>query len=52
LFQQKIKPTKLGKAGIIINVIAFVFSIVFIAYLAPLITQWITQQSSSMFPVT
>ena len=51
LFQQKKKPTKLGKVGIIINVISFVFSIVFIVYLAPLITQWIAQQSS-MFPVT
>lgn len=51
LFQQRGKKTKLGKAGMIINIIAFILSIVFIVYLAPMITNFLSQQSG-MFPVT
>lgn len=46
LVQQMKKPTKLAKIGIFINVIAFILSIVFIVYLAPLITNWIMQQTN------
>ncbi len=47
IVQQKNKKTKLGKAGIIINLIALVFSIVFIFYLAPIIAEWMTSQFPS-----
>jgi len=47
LIQQMKKPTKLAKAGIIINVIAFILSIVFIVYLAPLLTEWIQAQTAA-----
>lgn len=46
LFQQIKKPTKLAKAGIIINGVGFVLSIVFIVYLAPLLTNWLQQQTN------
>ena len=39
--QQKKNPTELGKYGIILNVIGFVLSIIFIIWLIPLIAQQI-----------
>ena len=33
--QQKRNPTKLGKAGVILNIIGFILSIAFIIYLVP-----------------
>ena len=38
--QQKNKPTKLGKAGIILNIVGFALSLLFIFYLSPILTQW------------
>jgi hypothetical protein len=46
--QQKNKKTKLGKAGLIINVIAFVLSLLWIFVIAPMITQ-ILQQSGALY---
>ena len=43
MIQQKKNPTKIGKAGIIVNIVgiilAIVFLIVFIKYLAPIIQE-------------
>lgn len=41
--QWKGKKTKLAKAGLIINIIGFVISILWIVYLAPLFTSYIQQ---------
>ena len=38
--QQKSKPTKLGKVGLILNAVGFALSLLFIFYLAPMLTQW------------
>ncbi|VVB79023.1 Uncharacterised protein [uncultured archaeon] len=43
LIQQRRKPTKLAKAGIILSIIAFILSIVFLVYLIPLINQILAQ---------
>ena len=42
LVQQKKKPTKLAKVGLIINVVGLVLSIVWILYLGPLLQKLIT----------
>jgi hypothetical protein len=47
--QQKKKPTKLGKAGLILNLLAFVLSVVYIVWLAPLLTQYL-QSLNTSFP--
>jgi hypothetical protein len=47
--QQKKKPTKLGKAGLILNIIGFVLSIIYLVYLAPLLAQYL-QNLNSSFP--
>lgn len=47
--QQKNKPTKIGKAGLVLNIIGFIFSLVFIFYIAPMVTQLISQ--ASQFPI-
>jgi hypothetical protein len=47
LMQQTKKPTKLGKAGLIICIAGLVLSIVWIIYLAPMITTAL----GSSFPV-
>jgi hypothetical protein len=39
--QQKKKPTKLGKAGLIINVTGLILSIVWIIYLAPMLANYL-----------
>ena len=41
--QQKRNPTKLGKAGIILSIIGFVLSLVWIYYLAPLTQEWLNK---------
>jgi apolipoprotein N-acyltransferase len=43
LIQQMKKPTKLAKAGLILNVIGFIASIVWIVYLAPQFADWLEQ---------
>ena len=48
LTQQKRKPTKIGKVGMILNIIGFALSFLFIFYLAPLLTEWM--QNKLMFP--
>lgn len=48
--QQKKKPTKLGKAGIILNVIGFAFSLVWILYLGPMYVQWLQKTYGGTFP--
>ncbi|VVB83293.1 Uncharacterised protein [uncultured archaeon] len=47
--QQKKKPTKLGKVGLILNIVGFVLSIVYIIYLAPLLAQYL-QTINTSFP--
>ncbi len=47
LFQQMKKPTKLGKAGIVLNAIAFVISIAWIAYFAPKFAEWLNTLSTA-----
>lgn len=42
-FQQKNKPTKLGKAGLILNIIGFALSLLWIFYLGPMLNNWIQQ---------
>jgi len=39
--QQKNKPTKLGKAGLILNVIGFILSLIWIFYLGPIVLNWL-----------
>ena len=39
--QQKKKPTKLGRAGLIINVAGFILSLVYIIYFAPMLAQYL-----------
>jgi len=43
--QQKNKPTKLGKAGLILNIIGFILSIVWIFYFAPMVSEWLQLNS-------
>lgn len=37
VLQQKKNPTSLGKTGVILNIVGFVLSIIFIIYLIPVI---------------
>ena len=41
LTQQKNKPTKLGKAGLIINIVGFILSIVYLIWIAPLLSEYL-----------
>ena len=41
LIQQRNKPTKLGKAGIVISIIGFVLSLFWVIYLGPLVNGWL-----------
>jgi predicted small integral membrane protein len=43
LVQQKKKPTKLGKAGLIVNAIGFILSLLWIFYFAPMLNEWMEQ---------
>lgn len=43
LIQQKKKPTKLAKAGIVLGILGFILSLLFVFYLAPMINEWIQQ---------
>jgi len=45
--QQRNKPTKLGKAGLILNGIGLVFSILWIFYLAPILADYINSALST-----
>ncbi len=47
--QQKNKPSKLGKAGLILSVIGFILSIVWIAYLAPIFSDYL---QNGVFPTS
>lgn len=47
--QQKNKPTKLAKVGLILNVIGFILSLLWIFYLAPILTNYL--QQSGIFPI-
>jgi vacuolar-type H+-ATPase subunit I/STV1 len=42
--QQKKKPTKLGKAGLILNIAGFVLSIFWVFYLGPIVLAKINAQ--------
>ena len=48
--QQKKKPTKLGKAGLILSIIGFALSILWIFYFAPMLTSYLEQ--SGAFPIS
>jgi len=48
--QQKKKPTKLGKVGLILGVIGFALSILWILYLAPMLTNYL--QQNGVFPAS
>ena len=39
LIQQMKKPTKLGMAGLIVNIIGFILSITWVVYLGPIIAE-------------
>jgi uncharacterized membrane protein HdeD (DUF308 family) len=45
--QQKNKPTKLGKAGMILGVIGFILGIVYLIFVAPKVTEWLQQINPS-----
>ncbi len=47
-FQQKNKPTKLAKAGLIINIIGLILSLIWIFYLAPILANWMQSHLSSI----
>lgn len=47
-FQQKKKPTKLGKAGLILNIIGFALSLFWIFYLGPILAQYLSGLQSSV----
>jgi uncharacterized membrane protein len=47
LIQQKKKPTKLATAGLVLNIIGFVLSLVWIFYLAPLLANWLETVKTS-----
>jgi len=44
LIQQKKKPNKLAKAGLILNIIGFILSIIWVFYLGPIILAKINSQ--------
>ncbi|VVB83722.1 Uncharacterised protein [uncultured archaeon] len=48
LVQQRNKPTKLGKAGLILSVIGFILGIVYLIFIAPKIESWL--QNINTFP--
>jgi len=41
IIQQKNNSTKLGKAGLVLNSIGFIFSLLWIFYLGPILAQYI-----------
>jgi hypothetical protein len=43
--QQRNKPTKLGKAGLIVNAVALAISIVWIVYLGPIVSSALSSYS-------
>jgi hypothetical protein len=47
--QQKKKPTKLGKAGLIVNIAGLILSIVYLVYFAPMLAQYL-QSLNTSFP--
>jgi hypothetical protein len=49
LIQQKKRPTKLGKAGLIINIAGFILSIVYIIFFAPMLAKYL-QSLNTSFP--
>ena len=47
VLQQRKKPTKLGKAGIILSVISIILFIVYFAWLGPIITEYLQNYSAT-----
>jgi site-specific recombinase len=47
LVQQKKKPTKLAKAGLILNITGFVFSLLWIFILGPKFNQWLLERTQA-----
>jgi len=47
--QQKKKPTKLAKVGLIINIAGLILSIVYLVYFAPMLAQYL-QSLNTSFP--
>jgi len=46
LIQQRKKPTKLGKAGIILSIVSVVLFLVYFIWLAPILTQLLENYSA------
>lgn len=46
-FQQKYKPTKLGKVGLILSVIGLALSLIWIFYLAPILANYLNTYSAA-----
>jgi len=44
--QQRKKPTKLGKAGLILSVIGLILSLIWVFYLAPIFTSYIQSKAA------
>ena len=49
LIQQKNKPTKLGKAGLILSIFGFIVSVVYLIWFAPMLAQYL-QTLNTSFP--
>jgi len=48
--QQKKRPTKLAKVGLIINVAGVILSIVYLVYFAPMLAHYLQSLNTSSFP--
>ena len=46
--QQKNKPTKLGKAGLILNILGFVLSLVYLIWVAPILAEYLQSLNTSL----
>jgi predicted small integral membrane protein len=47
LFQQLNKPTKISKAGLVLNIIGFVLSILWLLVFGPALAEWMQQNGIS-----
>jgi len=48
IIQQRAKPTKAGKVGIILNIVSIVLLIVYLVWLAPIITEYLQNYSATV----
>ncbi len=48
VIQQKAKPTKVGKVGIILNALSIILLIVYLVWIAPIITEYLQNYSATL----